>query len=182
MNDKLLVAASNIARRIVKRQSDTLLGFSFESAQLEAKGTSTEGIVVECGVLRRGRYSYGLQISEERYAQRDAHFWYGVQASSKTALRNLEDDLQLRGIQVGKPLTRWVIADKTKDHYRLAAPLLSIEWQSILPEYYPKDGEWFLGVYLATTSITAQLLGEMAARLWLDCSPRKPSALRMSVT
>ncbi len=168
MNSELLVDAGTIATSIIKQESIAVRGFTFKPTKLRAKDTSTDGFVVECGFLRRGRYIYHLQISEERYAPRDAHFWYGAQASSKAALKNLVEDLQRRDTQVSTPLTSWIMVDKPKRYYRLPDPLPPAQWQKIIPEYYSEDSEWFLGVYLKPRSVTAQTLGEKAAGLWLD--------------
>jgi hypothetical protein len=127
---------------------------------------TTDGIYIQCGNLRLSRYNFRLQLAAEQYAQRDTHFWFGVQASSKAALKWLEEIQK----QSGRPLVRapaeYFVSDKEKGHYRLAQPLKDADWEKAISEYHDEDDEWFLGYYVKPQGITGQILGETAAEFW----------------
>lgn len=134
--------------------------------------TNTNGIAVDCGVLRHGLTAYMLEICLDTYVSFDnevkehvAHFWYGVRCSSRQAIDEIIAELiaSLQPVQHhGEAQRQW-----KNGHAKLKKDLPKEFAGKVIREVWG-DG-YFVGIYHAATPQTKpelRKLGIRVAKFW----------------
>jgi hypothetical protein len=131
----------------------------------KAGSTDADGLYVVCGHLHIGRRKYYLEISWERYAATERHYWIGVRARSKDAIVDLDAALRDSGYKVASRFTERSghFVEGPPRHAQLKVFLPETAWGKVILETYA-DG-FFLGKYVKANT-TSEQLSEMATIFW----------------